>query len=57
MKEEDCNIDYDEDDFEDGYPEPDYYYCNCCGHTQQQEGMGNSCDSCGLFGVMEEDYF
>ena len=57
----------DQDEFE-GYPdefwddyeendEPDYYYCNCCNHTQSDLGWGASCDKCGLFNVMEAGYF
>lgn len=37
--------------------EPDYYSCDCCGNTQLFPSMGNSCDSCGLFNVMQEEYF
>lgn len=37
--------------------EPDYYYCTCCNHTQAERDMGNSCDCCGLVGVMDEGYF
>ena len=41
----------------DGDDEPDYYYCSCCNHTQVKPGMGNGCDNCGLFNVMEEGNF
>ena len=44
------------EDYE-GNEVPDYYYCNCCNHTQSELGMGNSCDNCGVFGVMEAEYF
>lgn len=42
---------------EDDEQEPDYYYCTCCNHTQTKPGMGNGCDNCGLFNVMEAEYF
>jgi len=50
------------DQFEDFDPlddpqEPDYYYCSCCDHVQVKPGMGNGCDNCGLFNVMEAEYF
>ncbi len=44
------------DDYEE-YDEPDYYYCSCCNHTQSVQSWGNSCDNCGLTGVMEEGHF
>ena len=55
------DLDYDEmyeDDY-DNYDdkEPDYYYCTCCNHAQTKPGMGNGCDNCGLFNVMEAEYF
>lgn len=37
--------------------EPDYYYCTCCNNTQTKLGFGHSCDSCGMFNVMEEGHF
>lgn len=44
-------------EYEDEDQEPDCYHCTCCGNTQIKPGMGNSCDSCGMFNVMEEEYF
>ena len=49
---------YEYDDFNEyDEQEPDYYYCTCCNHTQSKPGMGNGCDSCGLFNTMEAEYF
>ena len=46
------------DDFDEHDDEtPDYYYCSCCYHSQLKPGMGNSCNHCGLFNVMEPEYF
>jgi len=56
MTNEEENDPYDEFD-EDEDQTPDYYYCTCCNHTQVSPGMGNSCDNCGLFNVMEAEYF
>lgn len=42
---------------EEDEQEPDYYYCTCCNHAQASPGMGNGCDNCGLFNVMEAEYF
>jgi predicted ATP-dependent serine protease len=54
MKEE--YIDNDPD-WNDGFLEPDYYFCSCCNHTQSKPAMGNGCKNCGMFNVMEEGYF
>ncbi len=45
------------DEMEEENKDPDFYYCNCCGHDQIESGMGNSCDNCGMFNVMEEGYY
>ena len=37
--------------------EPDYWYCECCNHTQVKPSMGRGCDNCGMFNVMAEGYF
>ena len=44
------------DDYEEN-DEPDYYYCNCCNSTQAELSFGNSCNTCGMFGVMEGENF
>ena len=59
MKEE-KESNYESDEYYDGMMEsdqPDYYYCSCCHHTQAEEGMGRSCNHCGMFNVMEGEYF
>jgi len=53
-QEEDYDYEYD-DEFE--ADEPDYYSCTVCNHTQDKPGMGNGCYNCGLFNVMQEEYF
>ncbi len=47
-------FDFNEDEEE---REPDYYLCSCCGNTQLEPGMGNSCNRCGMFHVMSEEYY
>ena len=50
--------DFEDDEGWDGEETgPDYYSCSCCQHTQAEPGMGNGCDRCGLFNVMEEEYY